>query len=125
MFDKEIKEPRVPKKPTLRQWLKTIPKKKKLGAYFIELIWLPDTFDLITLTTSAFRINVPKGAEPYEDLLGYFRDIDIEPISPGIQAVPSERRDGSFTLTKSALKGNYTAFGPNGIKWEYPDDSGA
>lgn len=120
MFDKEISEPKEPKKPTLKQWLKTVPNKKSLGTYFVELIWLPDTFDLFTLTTAKFRINVPNGSELYNDLAGYFRDVDIEQVSPGIQIVPSERKDGSFTLKKSALKGGYRKFTRNGVKWEYP-----
>lgn len=121
MFGQEYKPSKPKRLPTLSQFLKSLPKKTKVleQVFQVELIWLPDKFDNVTLQTHAFRVILQEDHPLYADITSTFG------LSEGFEDFPSfgvrvtNREAQSFQLEQmESKKGQWKALGASGRRFD-------
>lgn len=85
------------KLPTLKQFLKTIPKKDKLPElYIVTKIWYPNQYPNFSLETERFIVRVNENSQLGTELLQLWEQIEDEEWCLGIKVV--NRSFGEFEL---------------------------
>lgn len=84
------------KLPTLRQWLKSIGKRKIASVYPVNIVWKPSTYPNVVFETDVFRAIVYKGNPIYEKLASGLDDLCLGDAGLGISLSPA--RDGKFQI---------------------------
>ena len=111
-------EDKKAKKPTLRQYLKELPKDVKDVKSAVHLVWLPGQWDNYTLQTEDFRVIVSRDHKLYRHL----RD-NLDAFTKGTQTldvVVTDRAKVSFRLSVNDEKRGEWFFvgGDAGLKFE-------
>lgn len=106
-----------PKKPTLFQFIKSLPKDEKFPILSrVVLCWFPGTWDNYNLECEQFRISIGVNHSLYKLL-----DSNIVKIleeSEGALLVSVEDREGTIGFAESNYYGKYRPIGKSGYKFE-------
>lgn len=108
----------IPEKlPTFLQYLRTASPKGIEGKtkFSVEIIWLPSTFDNVTLQTHAFRYVATPKNPLYQDVLDFVEAIDSVKNPLSIVITSFEKKEISVSLDEKKLV-TYTAIGTLGYR---------
>lgn len=109
-------EPVQPEKlPTLRQYLKTVGKKKIPDSFPVFLIWLPGKFENYTFQTERFRAQVPKGTPLYGLITHLLSECEINEKTFAISIV--DREAATFKIVPCNEQGVWEYIGESGLKF--------
>lgn len=110
--------PELPEKlPTFLQYLRTASPKGVEGKtkFAVEIIWLPSTFDNVTLQTHAFRYVATPKNPLYQDVLDFVETIDNVKHSLSIVITSFEKKEISVSLDERK-PATYVAIGSLGYR---------
>ena len=120
MFDIEVDLPTPKKIPTFLQYLKTtkLSKSAENQTFFsINLIWLPGTFDNVTLQTHAFRYIILPETPLYQPMIDYCANLKSERI-PQIGIYITSLENKTIRLGQHPKKRvDWESVGNNGIRF--------
>lgn len=120
LFDVEGKEPPKPKAPTLKQFLKGLPKDAEYPIYGrIETIWFPGNWPNYSIETPQFRASISE-AHP---LFSVLESSDIKTFGDAESAILLVVVDseGTIRFSESNFYGKYTRIGNAGFRFEPTD----
>lgn len=120
---KESKPSTKAKLPTLRQYLKELPKDVKDIVSPVHIIWLPGQWNNITLQTYDFRVIIPEEHEFYSELRDNLDEITKDNQTLIVSVV--DRKSVSFRLDIShSIPGEWFFIGSDtGIKYQTSVDN--
>jgi len=110
--------PKPKKVPTLSQYLKKTKEPKSKPFNSVELVWLPDQFDNVTLQTQNYRIVLGDNHPLYKATIEYFQSEGT--LDTNIRAQVTDWAKGTFEISPGSEKGNWAKAGNNGYRWK-PD----
>lgn len=107
----------TPKKvPTLAQFLKKTKEPKSKPYNTVELVWLPDQFDNVTLQTQNYRIVLGDNHPLYKATIEYFQSESTLDTCFRIQIADWSK--GTFEITQGKERGTWAKAGKNGYRWK-------
>lgn len=115
MFDIEYAPSKPEKLPTLKQWLKALPKKYTNRHFHVTIVWVPGNFDNYTLVTSKFRIIVTPRDALFQPLKDYFDNESNHSQAIGIEITSDQ--EATYKIFKGQHNGKYETFYGNNWKW--------
>lgn len=119
-FSTKGKETPKPKKPTLLQYLKSLPNDTKFPILSrIELCWFPGTWDNYNLECESFRISIGTNHSLYK--LFDSSIVKILEESEGAVLVSIEDELGTIGFIESNYHGHYRPIGNAGYKFHATD----
>ena len=98
------------KLPSLKQYLKSIGKKKLSPAFVVSKIWKPGTWPNYTFETESFRVRINKGSAIYRSLEATLEDLIGDECCLAIRV--DDRDRGVFTII--SLDNERTSWAPLG-----------
>jgi len=106
--------------PTFFQYIKTASKgivgKTKFA---VDIIWLPGSFDNVTLQTHAFRYICTDSHPLYTDVIGYFEGIDLTDEHGQMTIIIASLEEKTIEVTFDQKKmGFYQPIGAKGMRFK-------
>lgn len=119
MFNEDYQAPKKVQLPTVFQYLKTLKKNSKeiQQLFQVEIVWLPNKFNNVTLQTHKFRLILNETHPLYQHLVVAFDDIEAfgESKSFGIRVLSQET--GDFKLEEMAKRGQWSQLSTTAYRW--------
>jgi hypothetical protein len=112
--------PKPPTTPTFLQYIKTISKGAEGKTKFaVEFIWLPGTFQNVTLQTHAFRYICDESHPLFSEIQQYFESEVPRSNAPRLEIVISSIEDRTIEVSENnRKKGLWEKVGSNGLKFK-------
>ena len=120
MFDTDFNASEFDRVPTIRQFLKKLPKNTKVldQSFLIDKVWLPGKFDNVTLETYAFRIILNPKHALYDHFISFFADNNSNRYKGAIGITITDRDKAGFSLNKrDNPNGDWQTLGANGYRF--------
>lgn len=121
MFDTDFELEGEKKLPTLRQYLKELPKDAELPSSPCRIVWFPGEWKNYTIQTELFRVSIKESHHLYNSLQD-----ELDEFTKGSRnfaVVVTDRAKVSFRLTVNEERGEWFFISDLGIKFERDDNA--
>ena len=116
LFNKETKDVKPEKLPTLSQYIKSNKEPKSKPLHVVDLVWVPGKFDNFTLCTAVFRVVVSNRHPFYSLLKAFCADNSTAEVPIGIRI--TDWTGGSYQLEEPPREsGLWQELGNSGYRW--------
>lgn len=114
--------PKPPTVPTFLQFIKSCsPAIQGKTKFQIDVVWLPGTFDNLTLQTHAFRYVCDSNHPLYVEMQQYLKTEVDKGASPRIDIVIDSIEEREITIVENAKsKGQWEKLGANAYRFKNP-----
>lgn len=117
MFSQEYETPKPKRPPTIAQFVKKTKEPKTKPLDVIELVWLPDKFDNVTLQTGKYRVILSDEHPLYQAVQDFLAEDRNVELAIGIRI--TDWKEGKFTLEEAKSRGMWKSIGKNGFRFQF------